>query len=141
MSWEENIFFFVLFGISGIALEVFITAIQNLKNKKDKCLVGTSSIWTFFIYGFSFFAVLFVTTYFPDINLFVKGFIYTLLFYILEFCSGTVLKKCRTMPADSSVETKHPLIRVIRFKFIPVWFIGGLFAEAVYTFLNMHMIL
>jgi hypothetical protein len=141
MSWQEHVFFFILFGISGITLEVFCTAIQNLKKKKDKCLVGTSSIWMFFVYGFSYFIILFVATYFSNFNILVKGFIYTLLFYILEFCSGTVLKKCKALPGDYSVETKHHLKGIIRLEFIPVWFIGGLLSEALYTFLNSHMIL
>jgi hypothetical protein len=140
MNWQEIIFFFVLFGISGITLEVFCTAIQNFKHKKNRCLVGTSSIWMFLVYGSSFFIILLVATYFSNLNILVRGLIYTLLFYTLEFCSGSILKKCKAIPWNYSTETKYNLDGIIRLEFIPVWFICGLLAEAVYLYFNSHLI-
>jgi len=139
MSWEENIFFFVLFGALGIALEVFCTAIENLRRKKDKCLRGTSSMWMFFIYGSAHFIVLLVTTYFSEFNILLRGLIYMLLFYALEFCSGVILKKYKAVPWDYSGDTKYHFRGIIRLEFAPLWFIGGLVAEAVYLYFKIHL--
>ena len=139
MSWEENIFFFVLFGILGIASEIFCTAFENIRKKKDRCLKGTSSVWMFFIYGFVYFIILFVTTYFSEFNILLRGLIYMILFYSLEFCSGLILKKCKAVPWDYSNRTKYHLKGIIRLELAPIWFIGGLLAEAVYLYFKIHL--
>lgn len=141
MSLEEHIFFFVLFGLIGITMEVFCTSIHShLKKKKNKCLKGTSSLWMFFIYGSVYFIILFGRTYFPDFNILLRGLIYMLLFYSLEFCSGYFLKKCKASPWDYSKETKYNFKGIIRLEFAPVWFIGGLIQEAIYLYLKSHLI-
>jgi uncharacterized membrane protein len=140
MSWEENIFFFILFGILGMALEIFCTSLENQKKKKDRCLKGTSSLWMFFIYGSAYFAILFVTTYFSNLNILVRGLIYMLLFYALEFCSGYFLKTFKAIPWDYSDDTKYHFKGIIRLEFAPMWFIGGLLAEAIYLYFKAHLI-
>jgi uncharacterized membrane protein len=140
MNWIEAILFFVFFGAFGVFLEILFTSLENLKKKKDKCLKGTSSLWMFFVYGSVYFIVLFVTTYFSDYNILLRGLIYMILFYLLEFTSGFILKKFHAIPWDYSRETKFHFKGIIRLEFAPIWFLGGLFAEAVYYYVAQHLI-
>jgi hypothetical protein len=140
MNWWEIFFFFVIFGILGVFIEVIATSIQNFVRQKDRCMNGHSSFWMFFVYGSVYFIVLFVTTYFPTLNIILRGIIYMFLFYSLEFVSGFFFKKCRILPWDYSKETKYHYKGIIRFDFAPFWFIGGLIYEAVYLFLKTHLI-
>ena len=69
----ENIFFFVLFGIVGVAMEVFFTAIISIiKKEKNRAMKGHSSLWMFFIYGSVYFVILFGRTYFSQYNFFSR---------------------------------------------------------------------
>lgn len=140
MNWEEYIFFFILFGVIGIAFEIFCTSLGSLKKKKDKCLRGTSSLWMFFVYGFIYPIILFVSIYFSEYHILFRGLIYMVLFYSLEFISGFILKKCRAVPWDYSNDTKYHFKGLIRLEFAPMWFIGGLISEAIYIYLKAHLV-
>ena len=140
MNLEEQIFFFIFFGILGVTSEIFCTSISNLRKKKDKCLRGSSSIWMFFVYGTVYFIILFVLSYFSEYHIIARGLIYMILFYSLEFCSGFILKKCRAVPWDYSNDTKYHFKGIIRLEFAPMWFIGGLISEVIYFYLKTHLI-
>ncbi|MCL5018429.1 MAG: hypothetical protein M1416_01530 [Candidatus Pacearchaeota archaeon] len=141
MIIEEHIFFFILFGFFGVALEVFCTSLSSFKNKKnDICLKGNSSIWMFFVYGFVYFIVLFVLNYFSDFHILLRGFAYMILFYSLEFTSGLFLKRCRVIPWNYSSDTKYNYKGIVRLDFAPLWFIGGLFSELMYVYIKAHLI-
>lgn len=140
MNLEEHAFFFLLFGIIGIFLEIFFTSIRNFIKKKDKSLKGISSLWMFFIYGFIYFIILFGVTYISEYNIIFRGLIYMLSFYVLEFCSGGILKRFNIIPWDYSPYTKFNFKGIIRLDFAPLWFIGGLMFETIYLYLKAHLI-
>ncbi len=140
MNLVEDVLFFVFFGVLGVFLEILFTSINGLKNKKDKCLRGTSSLWMFFIYGFVYFIVLFVTTYFSQYHFLLRGLIYMVLFYLLEFSSGFILKRFHAIPWDYSRLTKYNFKGIIRLELAPFWFFGGLFAELIYFYVREHLI-
>lgn len=139
MIWKEVIFFYILFGILGVALEVFGFSILNFRRKKDKSLKGYSSLWMFFIYGMFYFILLLVTTYFLKYNFLIRGLIYIVLIYTLEFSSGYILKKFHALPWNYSHKHRHHLKGLICLEFAPVWFIEGLIAEMIYLYLKAHI--
>lgn len=143
MSAEEHIFFFVLFGIVGIFLEVcFITLTNLFKKKKDRTLAGQSSFWMFFIYGTVYFIILFGRTFFPELHLLVRALIYIPLFYLLEFCSGSLLKKFKAIPWDyCRKKRKFHINGIICLDFAPLWYIGGVLFDLIYSYIQSHMIL
>ncbi len=141
MNSETIIFFFLLFGALGITTEILWTSAINLLKRKNKQLKGNSSLWMFFIYGTVFFIILLVTTFFMEYNILIRGLIYMFLIYILEFCSGSILKKFNINPWDYSKEKKHHFKGLICLECAPLWFIEGLLAEAIYLYINAHLTL
>ena len=131
----EIIFFFALFGVIGVCFEVFINSIQKFMKTREITLMGYSSIWMFFIYGTSYFIILYVTTFFLNFNILIRGFIYMILFYMLEFSSGFILKKFKMIPWDYS-EFKYNFKGIIALQFAPLWYIGGIFLETIYLYLK-----
>ena len=131
----EIIFFFALFGVIGVCFEVFINSIQKFMKTREITLMGHSSIWMFFIYGTSYFIILYVTTFFLNFNILIRGFIYMILFYMLEFSSGFILKKFKMIPWDYS-EFKYNFKGIIALQFAPLWYIGGIFLETIYLYLK-----
>ncbi len=141
MNLEEIIFFFVIFGLGGVASEVFFTAIHKIfKEKKNRTLYGYSSIWMFFIYGAVFFIILFGTTYFSQYSIFLRGLIYMIMIYLLEFCSGFLLKKFKLICWDYSKDTKYHFKGIISLEFAPIWYFGGIAAELIYLYLKAHLL-
>jgi len=137
---EENIFFFVLFGIIGVSAEVFFVSITNIFKKKDRCLKGHSSLWMFFIYGIVYLIILFGRTYFSDYSIFLRGLIYLVLIYALEFTSGSLLKKFKAIPWDYRKDTKYNFRGIISLEFLPIWYVGGILYELLYLFLKSHLV-
>lgn len=141
MSLEESILFFILFGIGGIAVEVFFTAIHKIyKEKKNRTLYGYSSIWMFFIYGAVYFIILFGTTFLLQYSIFLRGFVYMIMIYILEFCSGFILKKFKAICWDYSCDTKYHFKGIVSLELAPAWYFGGIVAELIYFYLKVHLI-
>jgi len=143
MSWLENLFFFVTFGIIGVAMEVFFTAITSvIRKEKNRAMKGYSSLWMFFIYGSVYFVILFGRTYFSQYNFFLRGLIYLPLIYAIEFTSGFILKKFKAIPWNyrEDKNTKHNFKGIICLEFIPVWYTGGLLLELLYLFLKSHLV-
>lgn len=131
----EHIFFFVLFGILGISAEIFGTSIHSFIKKKDKAFRGHSSLWMFFIYGSSYFIILFATSFFMNFNILIRGLIYMILLYALEFGSGFILKKFKAMPWNYS-KLKYNFKGIVCIECAPLWFAGGIILEKIYFYLR-----
>lgn len=63
-------------------------------------------------------------------NTFVRGTIYTVCIFLMEFLSGSFLKKHHMCPWDYS-KAKFNIKGVIRLDYAPVWFALGLLYEKV----------
>ena len=138
---EENIFFFVLFGVVGVAAEIFFTSIHSLiKKEKNRAMIGHSSLWMFFIYGAVYFIILFGTTYLSQYSIFLRGLVYMILIYALELSSGLILKKFNALCWDYCKDTKYHFKGIISLEFAPLWYIGGILFELVYSYLKIHLI-
>lgn len=145
----EIFLFFALFAVFGVAQEVFWTSIFNFSKNKDYTFMGVSSLWMFPIYGAVFFIILFGRTYFPSLNIILRGLIYTILILCWEYISGFILRKTfGRAPWDYSDKKIRIAgsIKPINFNglicldFALVWFIESLIAEALYLFLKSHLV-
>ncbi len=115
-------------GSAGICMEVFWTGISCIFNK-DYRISGTSSILMFPIYGM---AALIKPAYrfLRKLNVLVRGSIYTILIFIVEYCSGSFLKKHHMCPWDYS-KSKLNINGLVRLDYAPVWFFVGLLFEKI----------
>lgn len=117
---------FVKCGVAGWCMEVMWTAMGSIKGK-DKRLMGNTSIWMFPIYGMA--AIIKpVSKLMSKRNKFVRGSVYTVCIYAVEYATGFILKKKNSCPWDYS-KSKFNIHGLIRLDYAPVWFIVGLFFE------------
>ena len=101
--------------------------------RRDYRLMAKTSVWMFFIYGLAAFTgpICDALTKMP---LFVRGGIYTVCIFFVEYITGMFLKKVRICPWDYS-GCRFAVKGVIRLDFAPAWFMAGLIFE------RMHVIL
>lgn len=113
-------------GVAGLCMEVLWTSITNVK-PTDKRLIGNTSLWMFPIYGMA--AIISpVSRFLKKKNVVVRGSIYTFFIYLMEFTTGSILKKKNCCPWDYS-KSKYNIKGVIRLDYAPLWFAVGLFYE------------
>ncbi len=117
---------FLMCGTLGLMLEILWTGMGSLFNRKFNML-GTTSIIMFPIYGLAFLIkpLYKVLKIFP---FFIRGTIYTLAFFSVEFVSGCLLKRFHCCPWDYS-RNPYNIKGVIRIDYAPVWFFTGLLFE------------
>lgn len=115
-------------GIVGLCIEVVWTSLVNSK-PDDRRLIGNTSLWMFPIYGMAAtFAPM--SKFIRSKNIVVRGGIYTACIYMMEFVTGTFLKKKNCCPWDYS-KCKFNIKGIIRLDYAPLWFILGLFYEKI----------
>lgn len=119
---------FILCGLIGWCLEVFWTGLTSLKRRQMK-LVGRSSFWMFPIYGMAAFLRP-VSRMLKGKSVWLRGTLYAAGIYLVEFLSGSWLKKYDLCPWDYS-KARFNYKGVIRLDFLPVWFLTGLLYERV----------
>lgn len=117
---------FIQCGLTGWLLEVLWTGFLSFR-RRDMHLTSTTSIWMFPIYGIAcMFAPL--SQKIKKVPAIIRGFIYTGIIFLVEFVSGSFLKKRNCCPWDYS-KAKYNLKGVIRLDYAPLWFITGLVME------------
>ena len=144
----KYIIYFLFFAFLGVAHEVFWRSILDYKKKKNKRMLGDSSLWMFPIYGTLTFIILFVQTYFGDFPWYLRGLLYTLLIFTWEYISGYIIKKISGIsPWDYSKETtdgvgspkKYHLHGLICLQYAPIWYLEGLLAEWIYLWMESNV--
>ena len=121
---------FIQCGLLGWCLEIFWTGLKSLRQRKMK-LMGQSSIWMFPIYGMAFlFAPL--SKLLRRRSAWFRGSVYMCLIFLMEYVSGTILKKRNCCPWDYS-HAKLNIHGIIRLDYAPVWFLTGLLYERFLT--------
>ncbi len=120
---------FLLYGVIGWCMEILWTGLHSFLNK-DFRLMANTSIWMFFIYGLAIFLEPIYLTFkaFPIV---VRGGVYVICIFIVEYATGNLLKKADICPWDYS-HSKYNVKGIIRWDYAPVWFICGLIFEGVY---------
>ena len=119
---------FVRCGLLGWCIEIFWTGIHGFKNK-DKKLMGNTSLLMFPIYGLAC-SIRHVYKLIKNNCFIIRGCIYTIGIFFVEFTSGYMLKKKDKCPWDYS-NCKYSILGLIRLDYAPLWFITGLFFEKV----------
>lgn len=120
---------FIIYGLIGWCIEIFWTGLGSLVNKNAK-LVGTTSLWMFFIYGMAaFFKPLLILI--GSYPLILRGVIYVFCFFAIEYLTGSLLNRFSICPWDYS-GAKYNVRGVIRLDYAPLWFIAGLFFEFIF---------
>jgi len=121
---------FAVFGIVGLAMEVFWTGLGSLKNRDFKATSQTS-IWMFFIYGAAAFMSPLIELFSP-MHWILRGFIYALIIFVIEYIAGIALKSAKICPWDYS-HARYNVHGVIRLDYAPLWVIVGLVMEFIHV--------
>ena len=120
---------FMLCGLIGWCNECFWTGMCSIMKHKDRMLPCRTSVWMFPIYGMA--AVLSpLSRFLGHANTLLRGTVYTVCIFVMEFASGSLLKKLHACPWDYS-NAKLNIRGVIRLDYAPVWFGLGLLYEKV----------
>ena len=119
---------FFICGLTGWCMEILFTAFCSLRNRELK-LIGQTSLWMFPIYGM---AVLIQPIYFfiKKFPVLLRGTIYAMGIFTVEFLSGSFLKKHNLCPWDYS-KSKSNINGVIRLDYTPCWMLAGLLFEKI----------
>lgn len=128
---------FLAYGIAGVTFEILFTGIKHLKSShfQDWSLTGKSYIWMFPVYGLA--AFLFEPVHDAVRTLIwpLRGLLYVIGFYVVEFITGWLLKlltgKC---PWDYSGK-KYNFRGFIRWDYAPLWFLFCLMLEKLHDLL------
>ncbi|MDD3414940.1 MAG: hypothetical protein PHY47_13185 [Lachnospiraceae bacterium] len=119
---------FIYCGTLGWCLEIIFTACDSFR-RRELQLKGNTSIWMFPIYGMAAFLMpLFKIL--KDKSVALRGTIYMITIFIVEYLSGNFLKKKGVCPWDYS-RAKHNINGVIRVDYAIWWFLTGLLFEKV----------
>lgn len=119
---------FLLCGGIGWCLEILWTGLHSLQ-KGEPTLNGTSSIWMFPIYGLAS-VIGPVSHHISKFPLIFRGSLYTAGIYLVEYTTGSLLRRIHACPWDYSSCRCH-YKGLIRLDYAPLWFCTGLFYEKV----------
>jgi len=120
---------FLIYGLVGLLAEILWTGAHSLI-KRDFTLKSETSVWMFFIYGsvILFEPLIHLTQTFP---LLLRGTIYALCIFTIEYLTGFLMKKLNICPWDYS-NAKFNINGIIRLDYAPAWFVLGLSFEFIY---------
>lgn len=119
---------FFLCGLLGWCLEIFWTGLSSLRRRQMK-LEGHSSFWMFPIYG-SASLLGPLSRRLKGKSVWVRGTIYAASIFLVEFFSGSILKRRDWCPWDYS-KAKWNYKGIVRLDYLPVWFVTGLLYERI----------
>lgn len=117
---------FLLCGLTGWCMEILFTAFDSFR-RRELQLMGRTSIWMFPIYGL---AVCIKPVYYfiRELPAMLRGMIYASGIFMVEFFSGSLLKKRNLCPWDYS-RARTNIKGVIRLDYAPFWMAAGLIFE------------
>jgi len=110
-------------------MEVLWTGAGSLL-RRDFRATSNTSLWMFFIYGSAAFFTPLIDSIYP-LPMLVRGLIYALCIFAVEYTTGMALKAAKICPWDYS-DAKTAVHGVIRLDYAPAWATAGLFFEFVY---------
>ena len=121
---------FFLCGCLGWCWEILVTSLAEFRKKDfNQKLIGKTSLWMFPIYGMG--ALL------PPVfhllkrqKLWLRGFVYMALIFLMEYASGSWLSKRRLCPWNYS-HARWNIGGLIRLDYAPGWFLLGLLYEKI----------
>ncbi len=138
---DRLIFEAFLFAIAGLGLEVVETALLDYSKKRDRRLMGYSSVWYI-----PFYAVL-PLAYFHIFHgalfrwpFYVRGPVYVLSFWALEFVSMGILRLAlgKSPSEESYYKSRWNVRGLIRLDLGPVWLCFGFIFEWMFRSLRLR---
>ncbi|CAI4224352.1 unnamed protein product [Auanema sp. JU1783] len=120
----------IIYGCSGFTAEVCFTAAWDAIENGNRRLLGTSSIYIFFVYGLSIFIIekLYLRLK-GKCRLFPRGLAYITICYLFEFAFGYFLNIWNACPWDYASYFDYHIMGLITMEYIPLWFCSSLFCE------------
>lgn len=129
---------FVLYGLTGFLIEVLWTGFGSLISG-NLALTGTTYLWMFFIYGLAVFLEP-IHNRIRREHFLIRGFIYVLLIYVIEFSSGFILDTLiGYCPWDYTASTRYTFFGYIRLDYFPAWLFAGFLFERFHDFLDSRL--
>lgn len=119
---------FIKCGILGWGMEIFWTGLDSLLHG-DPRLTGRSSLWMFPIYGLAA-AIGPIYQMLKPLNVILRGLIYMICIFAVEYVTGAILRSLNLCPWDYS-QTAFHINGLIRLDYAPLWFAVGLIFEWV----------
>lgn len=119
---------FLICGLTGWCMEILFTS-AGCFIRKDKRLIGQTSVWMFPIYGMAA-CIAPIYKKIKGKSAIFRGTLYTLGIFSFEYLSGTLLKKHHLCPWDYS-DAKANIDGVIRLDYAPFWMAAGLLFEQI----------
>ncbi len=120
---------FLIYGLFGWCIEIVWTGLASFLNK-DYRLMANTSIWMFFIYGLAV-CLEPVCRILSSYPVFIRGGVYVLCIFSIEYLTGYLLKKINICPWDYS-KSRYSIKGLIRLDYAPAWFMAGLLFERIY---------
>lgn len=117
---------FIRCGILGWCLEILYTAMQSFR-RRDVSGRGTTSVFMFFIYGMGVFLKP-VYLLIRHLSIFLRGMIYMLCIFTVEYKAGAFLAHKRACPWNYE-RCRFHINGLIRLDYAPLWFLTGLLFE------------
>ena len=125
----------LFYGLLGVAMEIIWTGAGSML-RGDYSLRGVSYIWMFPIYGAAFLLEP-VHESIRGLKWPVRGIIWALVIFAMEFASGLIIKMAvGRIPWDYSGNYQYSVGGLIRLDYAPVWFVVGLLFEQAHDFLK-----
>lgn len=126
-SWKWLQTNFIRCGLIGWSVELFFTCFHNLAATNDKRLIGQTSLLMFPIYGLGTLIPL-IARFLKKLGFLLRGSIYAVLIFLMEYLSGSILRSFDACPWDYS-QSRYQIHGLIRLDFFPFWFLLGLLFE------------
>lgn len=127
---------YIIYGLLGWNMEVLWTGLTSF-NKTGLNLIGHTSVWMFFVYGLACLLEP-VHTKIVHLNWFIRGLIWMVLIFSIEFVTGYILRLFGI--SAWTYDGKFSVRGLIRLDYAPLWFAVGLLFEKVHFLLLSYNI-
>ena len=121
---------FVLFGFLGLLGELGFTSLKKTITQKSLELKGETSLWMFPVYGLIAFVFPLIAVHISSWPWIVRGLIYMVTFFLVEYIAGFILTKLKICPWK--YPAKYSVNGLIYLPYAPLWFAVGLGIEWIY---------
>lgn len=119
---------FIICGLIGWLFEILWTGFLAFRSN-NYTLTATTSLWMFPIYGLAAFIWPMYGIIYGQ-NIIIRGGIYTLAFFLVEYLTGSILKTLDVCPWDYS-GSPYNVSGLIRLDYAPLWFMASLIFEFI----------
>ena len=135
-GFPRLVFEVLLFALIGLGMETAFTAATDFRTKRDKHLMGYSSLWYVPLYGFApvFFHLAHPVIF--TLPWLLRGLIYMACIYIVEFAGmGALRFLLGSSPSEAEYyQCRWNVLGLIRLDYAPAWFSAGLLFEFIFRF-------